>query len=233
MPLKSTRTVIIWSASALVASALVVAAVILLTRTPKDAPRGPASAHTPPTARVLVRTRVSPGTEARVVAAPDGPSVTLPPGVIAAPVDVTIAAVDEPAPHATPLPHAFLGAWDITVGDQRFFSENIIVALPYDPARLPPGIAPEFALTASYWDESLEAWLEMPSVVDETTRTQLVPTRHLTTIRQDAVLAEGHAYNDHFSIKYDPGERDAMKRRHANFADVFDRQPAQVLEALE
>lgn len=73
----------------------------------------------------------------------------------------------------------------------------------------------------------------MPSFVDDTRHVQLVPTRHLTTIRQDVVLAEGHVYNDYFSIKFDPGELREMQRRHANFAETLESYPGEVLDALE
>lgn len=181
----------------------------------------------------LVRAAVVPSTEFLTVEAPDGLALALPPGALTGPAEVVIAKVEGAPPRTLAMPHVNLGVWDVSAGEQRRFAEPLVLKLPFDVASLPAGLAPEFALTVSYWDDGVGAWLETPTVVDTERGVQIVPTRHLTTFRQDAVITKGHVYNDYFSIKYDPAELAEMKKRHRNFEDVFDGQPAEVLGALE
>jgi hypothetical protein len=166
---------------------------------------------------MLVSQTVGPSRDTQAIEAGDEVAIWLPAGLLESPQRLTVEArADAPELHF-PAPVQPLGIFEIRLGDMTAFAEPLIIALAYDPAKLGSSAPPEFSLVASYWDEELQDWIEMPSFVDAVRQVLLIPTFHLTKIRYDCVIADGHIYNDYFSVWYD---REEMAAQQARWPDL-------------
>jgi len=209
-----------------------VLAVILRSGSPSDQ-RPPSTAWDDAKTKVLHTERLVPSQEYQVVDVEGALSIVVPGGFLDAPQEVSVTAITGGQALQLPLPAQPLGTFEIKLGEKAFFADHLFIELPYDPAQLESPLPPEFSLVASYWDEGVAEWVEMPSVVDTDRRRLIIPTLHLTKIRYDYVVADGHIYNDYFSIKYDQSELDAMKKKYPNFEQTLSDYVEGVSNALE
>ena len=184
------------------------------------------------TSTPLLATTIEPSSEVQSIAVGEAMVITMPEGFLEKPQQLTVAALDGGPDLLLPLRAQPLGTYEVKLGDLAFFEEPLLIELPYDPDQLESPLPPEFALVASYWDEELAEWIEMPSFVDTARRRLVIPTFHLTKIRYDCVIADGHIYNDYFSVKYDREEMAALQSLHPDYADIYAAHPDRVFNIL-
>lgn len=113
----------------------------------------------------------------------DGVSVTLPAGTLAAPAAVAV--VGRPAAEAgiPPAPYGLetFQVYDIQVGSETRFQQDLTVTLPYDPARLNPDLPVEDAMAVSCWLPESRSWKSVPHTVDPIAGVVRFSTPHLST----------------------------------------------------
>lgn len=175
---------------------------------------------------------VAPSSEPCRVRVGEGLTLTVSPGVLEAPERLTVDSLQRVPDLSLGVPARSLASFEIRFERSRVFSEPLYLELAYQPESLGSSLLPEFALVASCWDEELEQWVEMASFVDPDRRLLVVPTFHLTRIRFDAVQAEGHLYNDFFSLKYDPAELAALQKKQPDRARLYAATPQDAWDAL-
>lgn len=175
---------------------------------------------------------VAPSSEPLRFTAGEALALTVSPGLLKAPERLTVEALQEFPDLALGVPARSLACHEIRFERSRVFSEPLYLEWIYDPQNLGSNLPPEFALVAHCWDEELEQWVEMDSFVDPERRLLVVPTFHLTRIRFDAVQADGHIYNDFFSLKYDPAELAALQKKQPDRARLYAATPQDAWDAL-
>lgn len=139
----------------------------------------------------------------------NGVSVTVPAGTLDVPA--TVAVVGRP-PAEAGIPTAPYGleafqVFEVQIGNETQFNQDLILALPYDPARLNPDLPVEDALVVSYWIPESKSWKSVPITVDPEAGVVRFSTPHLSTwaVRY---IAQGwrvlKSNNLHARVVFDP-----------------------------
>ncbi len=142
---------------------------------------GPSKALTPtanptaaPTSLAVATAHASAATGSNV-ALPDGTRLTLPPGAVSADVPISLdqsRVSPTPPDFGTALGHAV----NINLQGQ-ILAAPATLELPYDPAKLPPGMT-ENAIFAAYFDEATRAWVPVGGIADPSRRVVVVQITH-------------------------------------------------------
>jgi hypothetical protein len=113
----------------------------------------------------------------------EGVSMTVPAGTLTAPA--TAAVVGRTAAEAgiPPVSHGLetFQVFDIQIGNETRFNQDLTLELPYDPARLNPDLPVEDALVVSYWLPESKSWKSVPLTVDPNAGVVRFSTPHLST----------------------------------------------------
>lgn len=182
--------------------------------------------------RRLLDEVVAPSPQPCRVRVGEGLTLTVSPGALEAPERLTVDSLQRFPDLALGVPARSLACYEIRFERSRVFAEPLYLELAYQPENLGSSLPPEFALVAHYWDEELEQWVEMASFVDSDRKILVVPTFHLTRIRFDAVQADGHIYNDFFSLKYETAELAALQKKRPDYAAIYAASPQAAWDAL-
>jgi len=108
-------------------------------------------------------------------------SVTVPGGVLTEPTTLSIGAVTA-LPAEAEGSFQSLGAYEVSLGDLHEFDRDILIEVPYDPARLEPGEPLSEQIMALRWDEQAGCWTEVPCGFDEARRRVIARTDHLSVL---------------------------------------------------
>jgi hypothetical protein len=151
------------------------------------------------------------GTAATSLSAGDGISISIPAAVAAATDTMSIAALASVPPENAP-PGMELGTvieFSLGQGEGALLPEPVTLSIPYDPSRIPQGVAAEDALGAGYYDASNGVWVQVPCTVDPESSTLTIETNHLS-LWTGLYLATGYEVwtspDDHFKLVYDPSK---------------------------
>ena len=165
------------------------------------APGGQTPAALPP----LVTKTLEPSSSPQLVSYKNEVGLIIPGGTLQSRQTVTIS----PAPNLPAHPfNGFteLAAYDISMGSVREFKEPLTIEIAYDPAKLPPNVSPDKALSVGWWDTDQKVWVSSPFVVDTARNVIMIPTTHLTAWKAWA-LATGWTWlekkGEHFIVFYD------------------------------
>ncbi len=113
----------------------------------------------------------------------EGVSMTVPAGTLTAPA--TVAVVGRSAAEAGIPPVSYgletFQVFDIQIGNETRFNQDLTLELPYDPARLSPDLPVEDALVVSYWLPESKSWKSVPLTVDPDAGVVRFSTPHLST----------------------------------------------------
>jgi hypothetical protein len=133
----------------------------------------------PLTLKELYSQTVSPSNSDQTISYQDKLNIILPSGVLSNSQTLTISEPTKKLPAPSKL-RTLLGEYDISLGDQHQFDQNLLIEFSYDPKELDPKIPASEQLTAGYWDADNQVWVQVPSTVDETRNVISIPTDHLS-----------------------------------------------------
>lgn len=168
-----------------------------------SADRAAAPRAGPAPGRLLQEQLLSPSGADQTVAYGDLVRVTVPAGVLSTRAALRIAE----APPLPPPPARLLkpGAeFDIAIGTQHEFRQDLTIELRYDPARLPARIPAANAMIVMSWDPEQEIWMSERTSVDTARQVVVVRTNHLSAKRLHYVDELGWILtSEHFHLLYD------------------------------
>ena len=122
---------------------------------------------------------VSPSNSDQTISYQDKLNIILPAGVLSNSQTLTISEPTKKLPTPSKL-RTLLGEYDISVGDQHQFDQNLLIEFSYDPKELDSKIPASEQLTAGYWDTDNQVWVQVPYTVDETRNIITISTNHLS-----------------------------------------------------
>lgn len=134
---------------------------------------------TPLSLKELYSQAVSLSTSAQTLSYKDKLNVILPAGLIASGQTLTISAPAKKLPSPSKL-RTLLDVYDVSLGDQHQFDQNFVLEFSYDPKKMDSKKPVSEQLTAGYWDNDNQAWVEVPSTVDEARHVLTISTNHLS-----------------------------------------------------
>ncbi len=170
------------------------------------------------TSSPLVSQWLTPSDSQQQIVAPNGLKVLIPGGLLEKDELVEIEALAGVHDPMQRLGAEIVGTYDIRIGDNRFFEKTILLEIPVDMDNLTGPLAPEYALTACYWDDALYCWVDAYAAVDVQGGKLIVPTNHLSKWAAVATRADGHIYNEYFSMYYSSQEmRETESTSYAGF----------------
>ncbi len=113
----------------------------------------------------------------------EGVSMTVPAGTLTAPATVAVVGRSAAEAGIPPAPYGLetYQVFDIQIGNEARFNQDLTLALPYDPARLNPDLPIEDALVVSYWIPESKSWKSVPLTVDAGAGLVRFSTPHLST----------------------------------------------------
>lgn len=126
----------------------------------------------------LASVEVKPSDAPQTFAWQDKVKVTLPPGLLREPAQLTLSQVKDPLEPGFTCFSA-LASYDVSIGRQRQFDKEIEIELAIDPALIRKDIPPEVQFTAAYFDAEEHQWVEVGCQVDPVRGKAVIRTRHL------------------------------------------------------
>lgn len=113
----------------------------------------------------------------------EGVSMTVPAGTLTAPATAAVAGRSAAEAGIPPVSHGLetFQVFDIQIGNETRFNQDLTLELPYDPARLNPDLPVEDALVVSYWLPESKSWKSVPLTVDPDAGVVRFSTPHLST----------------------------------------------------
>lgn len=123
---------------------------------------------------------LEPSASAQVVSQ-DNLSVTVPGGLLTQ--TTTLSIVPKEASAISPLPTSglqSLGAFEVKLGNNSQFAQNLTLEWQYDPAKLSQDLPEGEGVVVCYYDENIKRWVEAPFTVDKTNKKLVVSTNHLS-----------------------------------------------------
>lgn len=160
----------------------------------------------------LVSETLKPSDAKQEITAPDGFKVVIPAGLIEKEERIEINAITGGHHPMQGLEAEVLKTYEIKIGEMRSFDKPLYLEIPVDMDNLPGSLSPEHTLKACYWDEALYCWVDAYALVDTENHKLIIPTNHLTKWSALAIKADGHIYNDYFSMYYSKKEMEQAEK---------------------
>ncbi|GEM_PF-7004564 len=142
----------------------------------------PAGAWDPSSMRLskLASKPLASSPEDQVVSYEDAVAVTVPGGALGEHGEATISVVEN-APPAQSRALQQMAVYDISIGEQHTFDQELTIEMAYDPAKLRADLSPSHAMWVGRLDtENGGVWVGAPFTVDEANHKLIVRTRHLS-----------------------------------------------------
>ena len=137
------------------------------------------TAPVPLTLKELSTQEVSPSNSDQTLSYQDKLNIILPGGILPSSQTLIISEPTKKLPVTSKL-RTLLGEYDISLGDQHQFDQNLLIEFSYDPKKLDSMIPASEQLTAGFWDNDNLVWVQVPSTVDETRNIISISTDHLS-----------------------------------------------------
>jgi len=132
------------------------------------------SAFTP-----LLNQVVQPSSSVQTIAYKEEISVSLPPGLLDTPRNLSISKIDHaPAFHLEPF--GISTAYDIKIDGLEQLNDYIKISIPYSMNDIDPDLALEDQFSALRWDDELKIWHSLPFKVDKSKQRIEFITNHLS-----------------------------------------------------
>ena len=160
----------------------------------------------------LVSKTLQPSEGKQEVITEEGLKVLIPGGTLKQEARVEVNKITGGYEWMDPLESEQLQVYEIKVGEEKTFSQPIYLEIPFDPQALSVSLPIEHALRACYWDETLFRWVDSSVLVDTENNRLIIPTLHLTKWSAIAIKADGHIYNDYFSMYYSKKEMEQAEK---------------------
>lgn len=106
-----------------------------------------------------------------------------------------------------------IACYEVKIGSIKSFSKPVYLEVPFRPEQISSTLPAEHALKACYWDETLYRWVDAELLVDKENNRVIIPTLHLTKWSIYATKADGHIYNDYFSLYYSSEEMKQIEEK--------------------
>lgn len=132
-----------------------------------------------PVTTLLLRETIAPAAKNRIVMSAAGISVALPAGLIKEPRTLSIARVTNAAVYGDN-PFESIDVVNVSIDGMHQLDQFVEIGIPYDPAKLDPGVPVEANFAPVRWDDEKHAWIDLYYRVDEQSHTVYFVTDHLS-----------------------------------------------------
>jgi len=145
---------------------------------------------------------VAPSTSDQTLSYKDKLNIILPAGLLTSDQTLTISTLTTKLPAPSKL-RKLQSVYDVSLGDQHQFDQNLLLEFNYDPNTLDPKKPASEQLSAGFWDNDNQAWVEVPASVDETRHVITISTNHLSIYGFfNWIAGYSASSSDHFTAIY-------------------------------
>jgi len=161
---------------------------------------------------LLTSEKVQPSDSKQRVVTPEGAALVIPGGLFSEEKTVEIKMIQGAMEQISTIDQVQLAVYELSISEERLFKQPLFIELPVDFSQVETEIPSEFVFKTSYWDEIIYRWVDAPCMIDKENSRLIIPTYHLTKWSVNAIKADGHIYNEYFSLYY---SSDEMKQYEA------------------